>query len=85
MQGKFTKNTIPSDIWWPQFGAKFKSGDTKRFMLRLEKTLMAEILSTLRDGGEHNLMNGENNPDGINLPRLWLLFFRIGKTYRVTS
>ena len=31
------------------------------------------------------MMNGDNNLDGINLPRLWLLFVRIGKTYRVTS
>ena len=46
---------------------------------------MAKILCSLRDGGELSLMNGDNNPDGINLPRLWLLFFRIGKTYRVTS
>ena len=27
----------------------------------------------------------DNNPNGINLPRLWLLFFLIEKTYRVTS
>ena len=32
---------------------------------------MAEILRSLRDGGELHLMNGDNNPDGINLPRLW--------------
>jgi len=27
----------------------------------------------------------DNNPDGINLPRLWLFFFLIEKAYRVTS
>ena len=52
---------------------------------RKNTLLMAEFLSSLRDGGELSLMNGDNNRDGINLPRLWLLFFRIGKTYRVTS
>ena len=55
-------------------------------MLRLEKTrcLTPEILSSLHDSGEFSLLNGENNLNGINLPRLWLLFFRIGETYRVT-
>jgi len=52
---------------------------------RKNTLLMAEILSPLRDGGELSLMNGDNNPDGINLPRLRLLFFGIGKTHRVTS
>ena len=46
---------------------------------------MAVVLSLLRDGGELSLMNGDNNLDGINLPRLWLLFFRNVNTYRVTS
>ena len=42
-----------------------------------EDTLpMAVILSSLRDSGELSLMNGDNNLGGINLPRLWLLFFR---------
>jgi len=31
---------------------------------------MAEILGSLRDGGELSLMNGDNNPNGKNLPRL---------------
>ena len=31
------------------------------------------------------LMNGDNNTGGINLPRLWLLFFRNVNTYRDTS
>ena len=46
---------------------------------------MAVILSLLRDGGELSLMNGDNNLGGINLPRLWLLFFRNVNSYRVTS
>ena len=51
-----------------------------------EDTLfMAVILSLLRDGGELGLMNGDNNLGGINLPRLWLLFFRNVNTYCVTS
>jgi len=33
---------------------------------------MAEILNSLHDGGELSAMNGDNNPNGINLPRLWL-------------
>ena len=34
---------------------------------------MVVVLSLLRDGGELSLMNGDNNLDGINLPRyLWL-------------
>ena len=45
----------------------------------------AVILSSLRDGGELSLMNGDNNPDGIHLPGLWLLFLRNVTTYRVTS
>ena len=45
----------------------------------------AVILSSLGDGGELSLMNGDNNPDRINLPRLWLLFLRKVTTYRVTS
>ena len=52
---------------------------------RKKTLLMAEILSSLHDGGELGLMNGDNNADGINFPRLWLLLFRIGKTYCVTS
>ena len=53
-----------------------------------EDTLfMALIVSLLRDGGELSLMKGsrDNNLGGINLPRLWLLFFRNVNTYRVTS
>ena len=51
-----------------------------------EDTLfMAVVLSLLRDSGELSLMNGDNNLGGINLPRLWLLFFRNVNTYRVTS
>ena len=51
-----------------------------------EDTLfMALIFSLLRDGGELSLMKGDNNLGGINLPRLWLLFFRNVNTYRVTS
>ena len=46
---------------------------------------MALVLSLLRDSGELSLMNEDNNPGGINLPRLWLLFFRNVSTYRVTS
>lgn len=46
---------------------------------------MALIFSLLRDGGELSLMKGDNNLGGINLPRLWLLFFRNVNTYRVTS
>ena len=38
---------------------------------RKNTQLMAEILRSLRDGGELHLMNGDNKPDGINLPRLW--------------
>ena len=37
---------------------------------RKNTLLMAEILRSLRDGGELRLMNGDINPDGINLPRL---------------
>ena len=51
-----------------------------------EDTLfIALIFSLLRDGGELSLMKGDNNLGGINLPRLWLLFFRNVNTYRVTS
>ena len=51
-----------------------------------EDTLfMALIFSLLRDGGELSLMKGDNNLGGINLPRVWLLFFRNVNTYRVTS
>ena len=46
---------------------------------------MALILSSLRDGGELSLMNGDNNHVGINLPRLWLLFLSNVNTYPVTS
>jgi len=46
---------------------------------------MAVILSSLGDGGELSLMNGDINSGGINLPRLWLLFLRNVNTYRVTS
>lgn len=46
---------------------------------------MAVILSSLRDGGELSLINGDNTFAGINLPRLWLLFIRNVNTYRVTS
>ena len=42
---------------------------------------IAVILSSLRDGGELSLMNGDNNTSGINLPR----FFRNVNTYRGTS
>ena len=55
-------------------------------MLPLERTdtlLMAVILSSLSHGGELSLTNGENNLGGINLTRLWLLFFRNVNTYRV--
>ena len=41
---------------------------------RMNTLLMADILSSLCDGGELSFMNGDNNPDGINL-----------ETYRVTS
>ena len=51
-----------------------------------EDTLFkAVILSLLRDGGELSLMNGDDDLGGINLPRLWLFFFRNVNTYRVTS
>ena len=46
---------------------------------------MAVILSSLRDGGELSLMNGDNNLGGINLPQFWLLFFCEVNTYRVAS
>ena len=34
--------------------------------IRRNTLLMAQILSSLHDGGELSLMNGDNNPDGIN-------------------
>jgi len=43
---------------------------------------------TAADGNEEeciSLMNGDNNPAGVNLPRLWLLFLRSVNTYPVTS
>ena len=46
---------------------------------------MAVVLSSLCDSGELSLLNGDNNLVGINLPRLWLLFFRNVNTYRVRS
>ena len=46
---------------------------------------MAVILSLLSDSGELSLMNGDNNLGGINLPRLWFLFFCNVNSYRVTS
>ena len=54
------------------------------FILRLERRHTSN-LSSLRDGGELSLMNGDNNRTGINLPRLWLLFLRNVNTYSVTS
>ena len=49
-------------------------------LLQLEKTHCL-----WRDGSELSPMNGDNNPDRINLARLWLLLFGIGKTYRLAS
>jgi len=43
---------------------------------------------TAEDGNEEeciSLMNGDNNPAGVNLPRLWVLFLRSVNTYPVTS
>jgi len=37
---------------------------------------LINILSSLHDGSELSLMNGDNNPAAINLPRLWLLLLR---------
>ena len=56
------------------------------FILPLERRRTADSpnLSSLCDGGKLSLMKGDNNPAGINLPRLWLLFLRNVNTYPVT-
>ena len=41
-----------------------------RYNSKEDRLLMALILSSLCDGGELSLINGDNNPAGINLPRL---------------
>ena len=55
-----------------------------KISLCCESVQKGVVLSSLRDGGELSLMNGDNNLGGINWPRLWLLFLRNVNTYRVT-